>query len=186
MINLLPDTQKRELAAARNNSTLLAYDIWLLAAIVFVLLAFIGVYAMFGIGQKTAEDNIAANQAKVANYSSVRKQGEEFSQNLSIAKKIFASQINYSELLVKIAGSLPQGSSLQSLTLDSTTLGGKSTQFLVNVTSPDKAIEVKNSLAANTAIFSNVYVQSIVSQTGGAYPYTATIAVTINQEAVKQ
>lgn len=186
MINLLPSDKKRQLQAAKTNTILLRYNIWLGGAVGVMILAFVSVYAILGIGQKAAEDNIAANQAKVASYAQVRQDGQKFSQNLAIAEKIFANQITYSDLIVQIAQTIPAGASLQNLTL-STASFGTGTQLIFNVNSPQTALAVKDTLAANTKLFSNVYLESITTQEGNnRYPYIATLSVVINKQAVQQ
>ena len=187
MINLLPPKQKRNLQAAKTNRILLRYNIGLVIATLCIIAGFGLIYTILRIGQGGAENTIADNNSRVANYNNIKQDAATFSKNLTTAKQIFASETNYTGLLIAIAQSLPSGTSLQSLSLDPSTLG-KSTSLTANVTSPSKALALKDSLAKNSKVFSNVYLQSITKSEGatGPYGYTAEVNVTIDQGALTQ
>lgn len=186
MINLLPPQDLSNLQAAKTNRLLLRYNILLLGAVGLIILALAFTYVVLGMGQNNAQATIDSNNQRVASYAKVRQQGAEFSKNLSTAKQIFASETNYTDLLVKIAQALPAGTSLQSLTLDEATIG-KSTTIAANVASPQAALQLKDALAAKPKLFSNVYLLSITNgDTASKYPYTASLGVTINKGALGQ
>lgn len=182
MINLLPPKDLQNLQAAKTNRLLLQYNFLLLGVVGLFVVAFALVYAVLGISQQNAERTISENNQRVSAYAEVSKDATEFSKNLATARQIFANDTNYTDLLIKIAQTLPSGVILQSVTLDSTTLG-KSTTLTASVKSPERALALKDALNQNKTLFSNAYLVSITSagEGSGGYPYTATISVTFNK-----
>lgn len=82
MINLLPPESKRELRAARSNTLLLRYNIFLLGALAFLFLATGIVYVYLSDAKTKAERTVAENQVRTANYSAVERQAAAFDGKL--------------------------------------------------------------------------------------------------------
>lgn len=189
MINLLPPESRRNLRAARSNTLLLRYNIALVAAVIFMMLAFGFTYFYLNVSDNTAQASIQENQQKEASYATTKHQAAEFQKNLAAAKQIFSSQVNYSQLTVRIAQALPHGVVLQSLALDPSTFG-KPTTLTAYAKSIPIALSLKDTLNSHRDLFQNASIQSITRGSGGdsgptvsGYPITVTVNVTINPGA---
>lgn len=186
MINLLPPNNKRDLNAARTNTLLIRYNIAMVVIVVFMIAVFVFVYFYFNISKSSSEDAITQNQLRQSSFTQVRTQAANFRGNLTVAQRIFANQVNYSELLTKIAAATPKGVIIQSLTLDAA-MFGKPTTITAYAKSTAAALALKESYAAQTKLFSNVNISSIGS--GGAnnsnpnYPINVTLNLTIQPGA---
>lgn len=183
MINLLPPDNKRQLRAARTNTLLLRYNFLLLGALVFILIALGVVYFYLNTSRAVAEQTIKDNDAKVANYASVKQQADNFRTSLSTAKQILDQNVAYTKVILKIAHLLPPGVVMDKLSLDSKTFGTPTT-ISANAKDYDAALALKDSLQSSS-LFSNVYFASISGGGGGSYPIKVTLNVTIQKDAAK-
>lgn len=189
MINLLPPEDKRQISAARSNTLLLRYNIFLLGAVAFLFLAVAGVYFYLHTTKVTAEQTIRDNESKVAGFSTVKNQAEQFKTNLSIAKKILDNEVTYTSVILKISHLLPSGVVLDSLNLDSATFG-TATTLTARAKNYNDALALKSAFQ-DSDIFSDVHFQSISSgsssdSSGSSdYPVTVNLSVIIKKDAVK-
>lgn len=184
MINLLPPNEKHEIRAARSNTLLIRYNIFLIGVVVFLLAAIGIVYVYLNNTKTSSEHTIQENQAKVVGYSAVQIQAQEFRNNLTAAKQILAGEVNYSKVTIKIASLMPKGTILENLNLDTKTFGTETTLTARTKTYAD-ALELKDSFQ-KSSIFSNVHFESIAtSESASAYPITVSMNVTIKKEAAK-
>lgn len=186
MINLLPDTYKKELRAARTNVVLLRYNFLLLGVAGFILVSCLVVYAVLGTARGIAESTNANNSNRASEFSETKKQTEEYRNNLGVAKKILDNEVVYTDLVFAITDVLPSGVILDSVNLNSREFG---TQTALNAHAKNYAAvtELKSRLE-KSSLFSNVNFQSINSQEGSSnpsYPIGVTVNVTINK-AVKK
>jgi Tfp pilus assembly protein PilN len=159
MINLLPPNTKKQLRAARVNVILLNYC--LLIGLTALLLG--GVFAV-GFWADSNDQQLAA-QAKTQSdsaaqsYGTIRKEAETFAKDLGVAKTILTNNVNFSQLILDIAGVVPSGVILNNLSL-----GTSSQNAPIDVNgravSYDAAVSLKNSLDASP-IFENVNIVSI-------------------------
>lgn len=182
MINLLPPDDKRQLHASRANSLLLRYNIFLLGALAFMILAIGVAYVFLTTTQATAEQVILDNEKEVSGYAEVQQQEKQFKDNLATAKVILDKEVIYTRTILAISQLLPSGIVLQNLNLDAQTFG---TQTTLTVQSKDipTAVSLKTSLEGSP-LFSNVHFQSIQTASGaGSYPVSVSLNVTINKEA---
>lgn len=182
MINLLPPEDKRQLRASRANSLLLRYNILLLGALGFMLLAIGVTYVFLTSTQATAEKTVQDNQKEVTGFAEVQAQEKQFKENLDTAKFVLDKEIIYTRTILAIAKLLPSGIVLQNLNLDAQTFG---TQTTLAVQAKDIATAVKLKTALEgSPLFSNVHFASIQSASGGgSYPVAVSLNVTINKEA---
>ncbi len=184
MINLLPDTNKKELRAARMNVVLLRYNILTAVAVGFLLLTIGGFYVYLTNTKANAETANSDNQSKMAEYASTKKEAEEYRANLVTAKQILNNQVEYTSLVFGITELLPKGVVLDNINLSSKDFGNQTT-----ITAYAKTYEAATQLKQNfeqSKLFDNVYFQSITSSEEGAnahadYPMSITISVKINK-----
>jgi Tfp pilus assembly protein PilN len=186
MINLLPPNEKRQLHAARSNSLLIRYNIFLIGAIIFLLLAIGFVYVYLNNTKATAEQTINENKSKVSGYTSVESQAANFRSNLATAKQILDREVTYTKVILAIAKLLPQGTALENLNLDASTFGTE-TPLVALAKDYDSALAIKDSFQ-KSPLFSNVHFESIVASTAKdtLYPITVNLKVTIKKDAAKQ
>lgn len=183
MINLLPPEQKKQIRAARSNSLLIRYNILLLGALGFLLIAIFVVYVYLNNIEASAKQVITDNRAKVADYSSVQQQAKNFRSNLATAKQILDKEVVYTKVVMEISRLLPAGVVLDTLSLDAKTFG-TSTTFAAKAKSYDAALALKDSLQ-KSSVFSNVYFASISGDGAGDYPINVNLNVTIKKEAAQ-
>lgn len=186
MINLLPSEEKRQLRAARTNALLIRYNIALLGAGIFLGIALTVVYVYLGTAKANSEQIISDNKVKASGYAAVESEANIFRGNLGIAKQILGSEVTYSKVILAIASILPAGTTLDKLSLDSTTFGTPTT-LSAQAKSYETALALKDAFQ-KSALFTDVHFQSIISNTGsqsGAYPFTVNLDVTIKKDAAK-
>jgi Tfp pilus assembly protein PilN len=183
MINLLPPEEKRQLKAARTNTLLIRYNVFLLSAVVFLGIAVGITYVYLTNTKGSAELLISENKAKVSDYAVVESEAQQFRSNLTTAKQILDSEVTYTKVMLAIAALLPNGTVLDKLSLDAQTFGTP-TALSAQAKSYDTALKLKEAFQ-NSPLFSDVNFQSIVSSTNSAYPLTVNLNVTIKKDAAK-
>lgn len=191
MINLLPPDDKKQLVASRTNSLLLRYSVLLGIFVAVLAVEIVGMTFVVDLGKSQNEAVIQENEAKTAGYAATRQKSEAFRSNLATAKYILDKQVPYTTLIFALAGSLPAGAVINTLSIDPATFG-TSTTITVNTTSYQKAIDVKNSLQNakvnnTTPLFTSVSFQSVAaSESASNYPYTAVYNITYSKAALTQ
>lgn len=186
MISLLPPETKREIGAARANTLLIRYNILLLGTLGFLLLAIGVVYVFLNTSKATAENTIKENEAKVANFSTIEEQAQQFRKNLATAKQILDREVNYTKVILEISQILPSGVVLTNLSLDAATFGTETT-LVAQAKSYEQAIALKDAFS-QSPLLSNVHFQSINAtegSTGNPYPVTVNLNVTFKKGAAK-
>lgn len=183
MINLLPQANKRAIAAARSNSLLARYNLLLFVAAGFMIAAITVVYIFFSIAKQQAEDRLSENTAKAASFSQTNAEATEFRKNLASAKQILSGATNYPQMMIDIAKLLPNDIVLQELSLDTATFG-KPTTLTARAKSYEAILALKENLQ-KSPMFSDVNLQSVTDTQSGAYPLTATLNVTFAKGALR-
>lgn len=117
MINLLPPTVKRQIRYAKYNRIALGYA--QLSLVVLLVLAAVFVGTIFYVNMQTAQvaKSVSARQAELADSVELQKQFQDASDRLKAIKTLDTSQTRFSVLLSDIAKYLPQGVSLEGITL---------------------------------------------------------------------
>jgi Tfp pilus assembly protein PilN len=131
-----------------------------------------------------AEQELSAGEQSVARYGKVKKEAEDFSANLTIAKSILSQEVLYSDMIVQIARTLPGSAVLSSLRLDQATLQ-KPIVLAARVRTKDDAVTLKNTLE-ESPLFEKVNLNSINEQpitpatAGIARTYPVVVALSMN------
>lgn len=183
MINLLPPEEKRQLRAARTNTLLLRYNIFLVSAVAFLGLAIGITYVYLSTTKANSESIISENKAKVASFAEVQSQADIFKANLTTAKQILDNEVIYTKVMLAIAALMPSGTVLDKLNLDSQTFGTPTT-LTAGATNYDNALKLKDAFQASP-LFSDVHFESIGSGGQPPYPLTVNLKVTIKKDAAK-
>jgi len=190
MINLLPDEEKRQLRAARTNAIVIWYIILTFAGVVF-LVGVLGVsYRTLSTTKTVAENLTIHNQTQASNtYGETQQQATALASGLADAKTLLASNVDYSKLLVGIAGDMPAGTVLSELNVSSAAIASPvSLQF--QATTNTVAQSLVAAFRADTSLFHSVTITSMnnsdtTSKSAGSYPVTVQLQATFNQEAIR-
>jgi hypothetical protein len=184
MINLLPDTAKKELHASRTNVMLLNYILMSGMGVAFLAVICAGAYLILSSTQASAEELIKDNQSKSTSFSSVQAQGDALRASLSNAKIILDQEVLYSKVVTGIAALMPPGVILDSLSLSPATFSSP-TNLQIYAKSDSVALALKDSLQ-NSPLFSNISFQSLSNNgQSDAYPVSATLSLIINKSAAR-
>ena len=186
MINLLSIEEKRDIQAARLNVQLLKYMVMVVGGIAFLGIIFLVGYFITSGERRVAEDELAIQKQEAEKYSQVEKEATEFAKNLTIAKSILANEIVYSELMMSIASSLPQGAILSDFVVDNTSLATNNKPITLNteVDSFETALRMKSSLEDNPLLehVNIVFIEEkprVDGQPPPRYPYESQINVSV-------
>jgi Tfp pilus assembly protein PilN len=164
MINLLPPDIKKQMRYAKYNRTALAY--LQLTVIVLVVLALIFVGTIFYVNLQTTQvaKNVQARQADLASTVELQKQLQDASDRLTAIKTLETSQTRFSVLLSDLAKYLPQGVSLEGITL--TGDDKKPLSIAVVGTSYDSILAFRNAILLSPRIAGADLVSITSSATG--------------------
>jgi len=186
MINLLPDDTKQQIRAARTNSMLVKYIVFLGFAIAFLALACATVYFLLLNNKMLAEELAKSSQPKATtSYSSAKQQADALRTSFATAKGILDQQVIYSDIIAGIAAALPSEIVLDSLSLSNSTLGTPIT-LQARARSSTNVSKMKENFE-KSSLFSNYSVLSIVTdqKDSSGYPVTISISLTINKGIVQ-
>lgn len=191
MINLLPETHKSDIRAARANVLLVRYIAILGAALVVLGGIVTAAYVVLENRKISAQDLLDANTTRTAKYQPVRAEADSLRTSIASAKSILDQKVSYTKLIYKIADSTPNGVILDTLELDPTTFGN--TTMIINATA--KTVEAAQKLrddfssTTNSGLFSDVKLLTLESGaddgTGGEYPVKVSVSVMINKGALQ-
>jgi Tfp pilus assembly protein PilN len=188
MINLIPYDTKAEIRAGRLNTILRSYIVMLFTAILLLAVLFGLAFITLTADRQNAQHRVQENDQAISQYSDVKAAADKYRADLGTAKQILGKSINYSDLILKISGTVPSGVVLTTLTLDAKSIG---TPTLLTVYAKDQAavLAFKASMQSHTELFSDVSLQGLQSRDVVdpklPYAYTATLNVTINKKALE-
>ena len=206
MINLLPESQKSEIRAARANVLLVRYIAILTAAILVLGGIIVAAYVVLETKKAATQDLLDVSKARAAQYQPVSAEADALRASLSSAKSILDQKTSYTKLIYKIADSIPPGIVLETLDLDPATFGSPMT-INANAKSFESASKLRDEFASNSDIFSDVKLLSLgsgsssdnssnsdsagnsgnvsVSGSSSEYPVKVSISLTINKAALR-
>lgn len=115
MINLIPDTTKKNTVFAKRNSLLLKYAF--ASALTMLMIVFITVASILKMTytQNSLNNEFDNQQVKIASYKGVEQKGQALADQISTIKELLNRQIKFSELFPDFAKILPTGSIILSL-----------------------------------------------------------------------
>lgn len=174
MINLLPPDLKEQVSFAKRNRMALRY----LRLLIVVVAALAGVfggtfYLLAQQGQAVAND-VADKQKTIASLNKTfTPKAKDASDRLNAIKYVQGTQTRFSAVVADIAKVVPQGVSIDSITLT----GDDKTPVRVAVTaqSYSKALAFRNSLITSPRV-AGADLENISSSSGGAYQTSVVIA----------
>lgn len=182
MINLLPDTDKARIRAARQNTILLRYVVLFSLILVSTVAIFGGGYYLAMQDENRARQTLAAEVTKTGKYAKTKAEAEAFAKDLATAKSVFSDGVSYSQLLLDLAEVVPSGTVIDSLNLTASTFGTP-----ISITGKAKSLakveELKQSLE-NSDLFENVSTVSVTvagDDNKGEYGYTVALNGTLSK-----
>lgn len=189
MINLLPDTMRQDIKAARSNVILLRYNILTISAAIGLLLVCLLFFFILSANQSNAVNQNNENELKAAAYGPTKQAAEEYKANLATAKTILDRNVEYTSTIFEIVKLLPQGVILDGISLKAGDFG-KQTSFSASAKTIEQATQLKENFQ-NSKMFTNVHFQSVNSanaanSTDGAaastsYPVQVVLNVQLNK-----
>ena len=182
MINLLPESYKKEILAGRSNLLLVRYCFLSFAVVIIAMGIMATVWFMINNVKDLNQQTIIDNEANSFQLSSKQAEVNEFRENLKTARAILDKQINYSAVAVRVASTIPSGVIIDQLSLDPSTFG-KPTNMTAHAKSENAALQLKKSFS-NSKYYDNVHFNSISNSDSGDsnYPYAVTLGLTIKKD----
>lgn len=174
MINLLPSDQKEQIRFSKLNRLALGYVRVLLAVVIVLGVIFAG--SIYQLGKQTDEVTADVGE-KTATIAALNKsftpKAKDASDRLSAIKYVQGSQTHFSAVVADIAKVVPQGVSIDSMTLT----GDDKTPVRINVTASSYAgaLALRNALITSPRI-AGADLETISSSNGSAYQTSVVIA----------
>lgn len=182
MINLMPTEERRQLQAARTNSTLLRYTLIIIIAGAFLSLVLGGSYFLLTLTKTSSEQLIEANNTRADVYAETQAELDSLSSNLSESKIVLDQQLSYAKALQTIGSLLPSGVVAKEIALTPSSFDG-TTPTTIELYAKNR--EVTASIAqqfSSSSYFSKVTFDKVTEGSGiTGYPVTATLTLTINR-----
>lgn len=185
MINLLTDERKKSIAYAKRNNQLLKWLIILGVALGGMVIIFAG--SLFYIKQdiKAHEVSIAKSQASLEaqDEKGTLERVTEISGRLSLVVDVLSREVVFSKLLPHVGSLMPEGTSLNGLTLSRDTQGG--IDLSIGARDYYTASQVLTNLqASDNQLFANADANSVdcESSTNAFYPCEVTIRAVLVKE----
>jgi Tfp pilus assembly protein PilN len=174
MINLLPPDLKEQIRYAKLNRLILRYLQGTVAAVVVLGVIFAG--AFYVIDQQTAgiTSGLSAKQKTISQLNATFvPEAQSASDRLTAIEYVQSTQTHFSSVIADLAKVLPQGVSIDSITLT----GDDQVPVDVAMTAQtyDEALAARNALATSPRI-ANADLESISSSTANDYQVTVVIA----------
>lgn len=182
MINLLPDTYKKELRAARMNVSLLRYNLLAVGAVVLMLVAWGTISGILTLTKINAEDTSARNNKQANEYASTRTQAEEYRTNLATAKQILANQVDYTDVIMGITKLLPAGVVLDSINLSDKDFGNQ-TVIAARAKDYTSVSKLKENFEKSN-LFTNVFFQAVTTAATDKDDYGLTVSISVKLNKV--
>lgn len=160
MINLLNPTRKKYLRAARRNTIWRRYTLLVAASVIAINVVF-GLTALFIFNQNSTYKQLRdTNESRLTGtYKNEKKRAQAFRDNLATAKAIIGQQTNYSDVIIAIAHTIPEGCVMESLTLSSQTFGTPQS-FPFRCKLQADSVRLKTAFEQNTSLFDKVNIVS--------------------------
>ncbi len=184
MINLLPPDYKDELVFARRNTALKNWVIMSCAGVLGIVLI-IAVGQIF-ISRSTVNSQRQVNQTReqlnAQKLEETQKQVTDISDSIKLAIAVLGREILFSKLLSQVATAMPNGSSLQSLTINSTQGG---IDLTAGATTYQTATQVQINLAdPNNKIFEKADIVNVTCDSKPATTATSAYPCTVSIRAL--
>jgi hypothetical protein len=151
-INLLPPQHKADIIYARRNTVLKNWIIASCIGVAGIILVIAAGYFFINQSEKSTQVQVnnARTQLSAQKQDEVQKQVTSISEGVKLTLQVLQRQIFFSKLLVQVGAVMPPGTSLDTLTINSTQGGidlsvfaqdyQAATQVQINITDPSKRL----------------------------------------------
>ena len=176
MINLMPPEIKSQIQYAKLNAQILRY--LRVTVLVIAVLGGIMAWATWIIGRQTAQvsGDVASKQHTIAVLSQAfLPKAAAASQRLNAIKYVQATQTKFAEVVADIAKVVPQGVSIDDMSLDGNS--AKPMALQVSTTTYDEALAFRNALLTSPRIAGADISAITLTDTAPDYHFKATIVV---------
>lgn len=174
MINLLPSSQKEQIRYAKLNRMALGYVRVLIAVVVVLGAIFTGAIYQVNKQTQSVTADVAAKTATInALNNSFTPKAKDASDRLAAIKYVQTSQTRFSAVIADIAKIMPQGVSIDTLTLT----GDDKTPVRISVTANSYAgaLAFRNALITSPRV-AGADLENIISNNGLQYQTSVVIA----------
>src|ERR1700741_209982 len=161
-INLLPPDHKKDIVFARRNATIKNWIVASCVGVMGILLVLAAGHFFISQSTKNQQRQVTEMRAQLnaQKQDEVQKQVTSISDGVKLALQVLQKQIFFSKLLTQVGAVMPSGTTLESLTINSTQGGidlsakakdyQSATQVQINITDPDKKLFEKADVIAVT------------------------------------
>ena len=171
MINLLPPDIKEARSYGRRNKKLLSYIIAVLTIGSLSMSIILVNFSLIKSEKKQLMVEMQGREAEIAKLKNNQKDIDKIAAQLAVIDKLYASEVQFSQVIPKIGALLPDGVVLNGLSL----AGGKTSPLQLDVdmeTQPLAAVFQQNLM--NSDLFEAADISTIVSKGGAPKPGTKT------------
>ena len=189
MINLLNPEEQKQIRAARLNVRLVRFTL-------LSLVVAIGVVTIYGVGfwlarndRSVAERENEISKTKLTKYEGVAKEAATYRQNLTTAGQILGTGMTFSKFLTDMGALMPANTILDGVNVSTNASGTKSTgifNFVARAKSYNDILNIKSAFEHSSLLSDVKIVRTSVPDKpaekgiAAAYPYEATLQVTVN------
>ena len=191
MINLLPYEEKKQLKAARSNSSLIKYLFLLIFAAVFLSGICVTFYFILEnsrpapITTSTTVSTSSAQSDSTSGYNQARIQATQINNDFQNDKAILDKQVSYSAIIIAIGQALPDGTKISDLEINSSSIdSGINLKIFAKTSDVQKTIKDNFSKSSILSNFNLKSVESGQSNPSG-YPVTINATVSVNRNYAK-
>lgn len=190
MINLLPNDYKKQISYARRNASLLRWAIACAIGVFGILLVIVAgqLFMIRSTDSWQRQVNSTSAQLESQKLQETQTRVTEISDSIKLAIQVLSKQVLFSKLLTQIGAAMPNGTSLQSLSI-ATPEGG--IDLTAVATNYQTATQVQVNLSdPSNKIFEKADIVSVSCQQGdevtSAYPCTVSIRALFAKDNVFQ
>lgn len=162
MINLLPPDYKSQITFARLNSVLKNWAIASFIGVVGILIVLAAGHLFMSQSTKSWQKQVSDSQEqlKAQKLEDTQKRVTDISESVKLAGQVLSKQVLFSKLLTQVGAAMPNGTSLQTLSINAPTGGidlsavatnyQTATQVQINLSDPANKIFEKADIISAT------------------------------------
>lgn len=181
MINLLPDSTKNEIQAARHNVLLLRYIGITLLAIAALFGVMYSSYLILTDTKASAENIIDSSTIEADVYNDTKAKVNQLSSQVTDAQAVMQQEVNFSHILTEMAALMPEGTVIKDIELSTASIDSP-LSIVIFAKTTDSLLNMQKSFQ-NSPMFLSVDFQTIGESDGSVpgYPNSVTMTVIINR-----
>ena len=177
MINLLPEETKKHFSYARQNVTLANWAIAVGIGVIGIVIVIAAGYMYINRSTESYQKQISGSNELLAEQKldETQKKVSEISDSVRLATQVLSKQVLFSKLLTQISAAIPNGSALQSLSINSTQGGIDLTAVATNYQTATQ-VQINLSDPANQ-IFDKADIVNVTCQDDKTVQYPCQVSI---------